>query len=84
MTDHDHDVESARRDRPAAKGRDASEIEVTPEMLDTGVDCFYDLPELLGPTEERLRDTPKTAFLRMLRAHRVSREKVPGRSSSGI
>lgn len=40
-------------------------IEVTPEMLDAGHDCFMDLRELLGPSREELLDTIKRAFIRM-------------------
>ena len=46
------------------------EIEITPEMLNAGLGCFWDLPELLGPDEEDLRVTLKRAFLRMLEVRR--------------
>ncbi len=47
-----------------------SEVEITAEMIDAGLDCFYELPELLGPTEDQLRETLKVAFCAMLRARR--------------
>ena len=47
-------------------GDDRKEDEVTPEMMEAGVDCFYDLPELLGPSGEELRSTLKKAFQRMI------------------
>jgi hypothetical protein len=46
----------------------SDEIEVTPGMVDAGIDCLYDLPELLGPTQEQLRFALTQAFRAMLRA----------------
>jgi hypothetical protein len=54
----------ASSDRPATE----CEIEVTPAMIEAGVDVFYDLPELLGPGEEALKEAVKLAFLAMYRA----------------
>ena len=48
----------------------APEDEVTSAMIDAGVELFYDLPELLGPSSEELRDTVKRVFLLMLQVHR--------------
>lgn len=50
------------------------EIEVTPEMLEAGVECFYELPELLGPSKDELSEALKRAFLRMLE---VNCEQLP-------
>lgn len=49
-----------------------TEIEITAEMIAAGVDCFYDLPELLGPSEEQLGDTLKRAVHAMLGVRRLS------------
>ena len=38
---------------------------VTDEMIDAGIDCFWDLPELLGSSEDDLRETLRLAYLRM-------------------
>lgn len=40
---------------------------LTPEMLDAGVDCLHDLPELLGPSREEFREVLKRAFISMRR-----------------
>lgn len=48
-------------------GAPEMEIEITPEMIEAAIDVFYDLPELLGPSPEQLRDAIKRAFLAMLR-----------------
>jgi hypothetical protein len=47
----------------------ARQIEVTPEMIDAGLDRMPDLPELLGPPEEELREAIKAGFSAMLRVH---------------
>jgi hypothetical protein len=49
------------------------EDEVTSAMIDAGVELFYDLPELLGPSNKELRDTVKRVFLLMLQMHREHR-----------
>jgi hypothetical protein len=51
----------------------APEDEVTSAMIDAGVELFYDLPELLGPSNKELRDTVKRVFLLMLQMHREHR-----------
>jgi hypothetical protein len=61
---------ACRRDAGDA-GAPGNEIEVTPEMIEAGIDCFYDLPELLGPSKEQLQDAVKRSFLAMLRLHSV-------------
>lgn len=43
---------------------------VTEEMIDAGVECLWDLPmdvlpELLGPSEQQLREILKRVFIRM-------------------
>jgi hypothetical protein len=64
-------------DRPASfdhseeAGAPASEIEITPEMIEAGVDVFYDLPELLGPSAEQLKATLCRAFSVMIQVHRA-------------
>ena len=45
-----------------------AEIELTPAMVEAGVECFYDLPELLGPNAEQLRMTFARAFISAFRA----------------
>ena len=54
----------------------APEIEITPAMIEAGVDCFYELPELLGPSPEQLREAISRAFCAMLRVHRARRAGV--------
>jgi hypothetical protein len=46
-----------------------TDIEVTPEMIEAGVDCFFDTPgsELLWSSPEDFRDVVKRCFLTMLR-----------------
>jgi hypothetical protein len=62
LTKRGPDVELAECDRLA------DEIEVTPEMIEAGVSCLYDLPELLGPSEEQLKAALKAAFCAMIEA----------------
>lgn len=40
--------------------------EITPEMIEAGVSCFYELPELLGPTRDDLAGAVRCAYLAML------------------
>jgi len=47
------------------------EIKVTPEMVDAGLACLYDLPELLGPSSDQLAKAITKAFVAMLKAHPV-------------
>jgi hypothetical protein len=54
------------RDRPHSTD---VEIEVTPAMIEAGVDVFYDLPEM-PPGEQELRAAVSRCFLAMLRASR--------------
>jgi hypothetical protein len=54
-------------------GAPEAEIEITPAMIDARVDIFYDLPELLGPSEEGLRATLRRAFSMMVQVHRAQR-----------
>lgn len=63
----------AEADRPAIAQADESEIEITPEMIEAGIDKLYDLPELLGPSREELGEALKCAFHAMLSAHREIR-----------
>jgi hypothetical protein len=51
-------------DRPTHKAED--EIEVTPAMIEAGVDVFYDY-DMLGPGNEELRDAVRKCFLAMWR-----------------
>jgi hypothetical protein len=48
---------------------DVDEIEVTPEMIEAGIDKLYDLPELLGPSPEQLREAVRAVFNEMLRVY---------------
>lgn len=45
-------------------------IEVTSKMIEAGVDAFYDLPEILGPSVEQLGETLKRAFIAMVEIQR--------------
>lgn len=51
-------------DRDACSG----EIKVTPEMLDAGMDCFFDLPSLFESSVDDLRTALHRAFIAMLTA----------------
>jgi hypothetical protein len=43
-----------------------TEIEVTPEMIDAGVDCLFDMTrELLGPSPDELRAALAAAYRAM-------------------
>jgi hypothetical protein len=54
-------------------GAPGNEIEITPEMIEAGVDVFYDLPELLGPSVEDLWATLRRAFSVMVQVQRAHR-----------
>lgn len=47
------------------------DIEVTPEMVDAGLACLYDLPELLGPSGDQLAKAVTLAFVAMLKARPI-------------
>jgi hypothetical protein len=51
---------------PAGSDKIECDVEITPEMIEAGIDCFYDLPELLGPSKEQLEKALSRAFCRML------------------
>lgn len=57
-----------RADRPAK----ANEVEVTEEMIDVGMDCFFDKPGV-DPTTAEMREMLRRAFLRMLQVRRERR-----------
>jgi hypothetical protein len=58
-------------DRPTLR-----EIEVTPAMIEAGVDVFRGLPELLGPTEGQLRAAVRDCFVAMTRRARKRRSLI--------
>ena len=61
-------------DRPATRGiaPGTEKIEVTPEMIEAGIDRLFELPELIVPME-LLPEALKAAFCAMLRVHREQR-----------
>ena len=48
---------------------DFPEIEVTPEMIEAGVDELYGHP-IMEPNDDVLAETVKAVFCRMLEVHR--------------
>lgn len=47
---------------------------VTEEMIDAGVDCFFDIPVVIeGPSTMQMRDAIKRAFVRMTQVQRKER-----------
>ena len=57
-----------------AEQASADGIEARPGMLEAGVDKMMDLPELLGPSKEELKEAPRDPFVAVLRARRESRD----------
>lgn len=56
-------------DRPTLK---EEEIVITPEMIEAGMECYWKLPELLGPDEDELRWLAANLYRRMEEARRLS------------
>ncbi len=48
-------------------GAPEREIEVTPEMIAAGVEVFWDLPEILGPSSGELRECVRKSFIAMVK-----------------
>jgi hypothetical protein len=70
LTYHAHDVGSGSRDRPDAERLVAGEIEVTPEMIEAGIDEFYTFhwDECSEIDAEEIREAMRAAFVAMWRA----------------
>lgn len=69
-------------DRPTHK-RD-EEVEITPAMIAAGVSVFYDLPDMLGPGAEELRQAVRRCFIAMRRASPKGHCAVDGHVLEGF
>jgi hypothetical protein len=74
------DIHYERGDSARASEHD---IEITPEMIAAGLECLYDLPELLGPSQDELGRALSRAFFVMRRVQSAPSTATSRRGPAG-